>query len=207
MVKVKICGITTPEDILMIETYPVDYLGFIMYPGSPRYVGDSLKYLLTFPKKAKKVAVFVNPSYEELKEALDLGADLIQLHGEESPELAKKIGAEKIIKAFRVKEELKVEELKVWKDCYALLLDTYVKGLPGGTGKTFNWEWALPAINAGYKIFLAGGLTPDNVLLALEKVKPYAIDLSSGVEKSPGIKDPTKIKLLFERVKGVIPTP
>ncbi|MFN3568577.1 MAG: phosphoribosylanthranilate isomerase [Caldimicrobium sp.] len=205
-VKVKICGLTRAEDIHIIESYPVDYLGFIMYPPSPRYVGKDLKHLLSFPKKTKKVVVFVNPSYEEVKRALDFGADLIQLHGEESPELAKKIGLNKIIKALRIKNELNLEELRIWKDCYALLLDTYKRGVPGGTGETFNWEWARLTVNAGYRIFLAGGITPENVLLAIEKVKPYAIDLSSGIEKSPGVKDPAKVKLLFERLKVVRPT-
>ncbi|MFN4132337.1 MAG: phosphoribosylanthranilate isomerase, partial [Caldimicrobium sp.] len=170
LVKIKICGITQSEDIHFIENYPIDYLGFIMYPKSPRYVGDKLKDLLKIPKKAKKVVVFVNPTLEEVKEALNFGADLIQLHGEESLEFAKKIGLHRVIKAFRIKNEINLKEFQVWEGCYALLLDTYKAGLPGGTGETFNWDEAKKAVCAGFKIFLAGGLNPENVLSAIKKV-------------------------------------
>ncbi len=203
MTKIKICGLTHPEDLLYLENYPVDYLGFIMYPRSPRYVGENLGYLLKISKKAKKVVVFVNPSLEDLNKALDLGADLLQLHGEESLDLAKKIGFHRIIKAFRVKEDFNLEELKAWQSSYALLLDTYKEGIPGGTGQTFNWHIAKLAVEGGFKIFLAGGITPDNVLEAIRIVNPYAIDISSGLEKSPGKKDPHKIKIFFEKLKEV----
>lgn len=202
MTKIKICGITQPEDILYIETYPIDYLGFIMYPKSPRYVGKNLRDLLKIPKKAKKVVVLVNPLYEEVKKVLELGADLIQLHGEETLEFAEKIGLERVIKAFRIKEKLTLEELEKWKRCYALLLDTYVEGLPGGTGITFNWKEAKIAVEAGYKIFLAGGLNPHNILSAIKTVNPYGIDLSSGLEKKLGKKDPHKIRELFTKLRG-----
>lgn len=203
MVKVKICGLTNLEDLLLAEEYGADYLGFIMYPPSPRYVGEGLKGLLEAVSKAKKVVVFVNPTYEEVKESLNLGADLIQLHGSEDLEFAKKIGLKRVIKAFRVKEGFDLEDLKAWKGVYALLLDTYKEGLPGGTGETFNWEIAREAVLSDYRIFLAGGLKPENVLEAIQKVFPYAIDLSSGLEKVPGKKDPTKLKELFQRLKGV----
>ncbi len=203
MTKIKICGLTHPEDIHYLENYPVDYLGFIMYPRSPRYVGENLGYLLKISKKAKKVVVFVNPSLEDLNKALDLGADLLQLHGEESLDLAKKIGFHRIIKAFRVKEDFNLEELKAWQSSYALLLDTYKEGIPGGTGQTFNWHIAKLAVEGGFKIFLAGGITPDNVLEAIRIVNPYAIDISSGLEKSPGKKDPHKIKIFFEKLREV----
>lgn len=202
-VKIKICGITNLEDISLLEAYPVDYLGFILYPPSPRYVGKRLPELLKAVKKAKKVAVFVDASYEEIKETLDQGVDLIQLHGKETLDLAKKIGLNRILKAFKVKDSLDYNELTIWKDTYALLLDTYIEGVPGGTGKTFNWEIAKEVVMRGYRIFLAGGLNPENVLEALSKVRPYGIDLSSGLEKKPGKKDPEKVKALFERLKGV----
>lgn len=201
MVKVKICGITNFEDISFIESFPVGYLGFIMYPPSPRYVGENLEKLLRMVKRAKKVVVFVNPSLEEVKRALDLGADLIQLHGEEPPWFGERIGFEKIIKAFRIKDKVDFELLKAWSKSYALLLDTYREGVPGGTGETFNWELAKEVSEKGFKIFLAGGLNPENVLEAIEKIRPYGIDLSSGVEKFPGKKDPEKIKTLFEKLK------
>ena len=200
MVKVKICGLKEKEDVEFLRNFPVDYIGFIMYPKSPRYVGDGLKELLSIQHKAKKVVVFVNPSYEEVKTALDSGADLIQLHGEESLEFAKKIGLERVIKAFRVKDKLP-SEIKNWNKAYAILLDTFVKGIAGGTGKSFNWNLAKEAVEAGYKIFLAGGLNPENVVEAISQVNPYAIDLSSGVECHLGKKDPAKIKELFKKLR------
>jgi len=203
LVKVKICGLTNLDDLFLAEELGADYLGFIMYPPSPRYVGEGLKGLLEAVSKAQKVVVFVNPTYEEVKKALDLGADLIQLHGSEDLEFARKIGLKRVIKAFRVKEGFDLEGLRGWGEAYAILLDTYKEGLPGGTGETFNWEIARGAVLKGYRIFLAGGLKPENVLEAIQKVSPYAIDLSSGLEKAPGKKDPAKLKELFQRLKGV----
>ncbi len=202
-VKIKICGITNLEDIKLLEAYPVHYLGFILYPPSPRYVGSRLSELLKAVKIPKKVAVFVDAPYEEIKSALDLGVDLIQLHGRENLDLARKIGLQRCIKTFRIKDSLSFDELDYWRDAYALLLDTYKEGLPGGTGKTFNWDIARDIVLKGHRIFLAGGLNPDNVLEAISKVNPYAIDLSSGLEKSPGKKDPKKIEVFFEKLKGV----
>jgi len=201
LVKVKICGITSKEDIEFIENFTVDFLGFIMYPPSPRFVGEKLENLLSAVKKAKKVVVFVNPNFEDVKKALDLGADFIQLHGEESPGLGEKIGFERVIKAFRIRDELRFEEFEAWKRAYALLLDTYKRGIPGGTGETFNWELAKKVVERGYRVFLAGGLKPENVKEAIDTVKPYGIDLSSGVELSPGKKDFEKIKKLFEKLE------
>ena len=202
MIKVKICGLKKKEDVEFLNNFPVDYMGFIMYPKSPRYVNNELKELLSLVKKAKKVVVFVNPSYEEVKNALDLGADFIQLHGEETPEFGEKIGFKKIIKAFRVKENrIDFKELSFWKNAYAILLDTYVKGILGGTGKTFNWDIAKRIVSSGYKVFLAGGIDPDNVLNAIKEVSPYAIDIASGVELYPGKKDPEKINRLFNSLK------
>ncbi|MCS7279378.1 MAG: phosphoribosylanthranilate isomerase [Thermodesulfobacteriaceae bacterium] len=203
MVRIKICGLKDPEDLeLIINRFPIDYVGFVKYPKSPRYVED-LKVLVELVKNSKKVAVFVNPSYEEVKKTLDLGIDLIQLHGDEAPEFGSKIGFERIIKAFRVKGEfLDLEIFKPWAKAYALLLDTYKPGIPGGTGETFDWGIAKKVVSSGYKVFLAGGINPEKVVLAIKEVHPYAVDVSSGVELYPGKKDPLKVKLLIEKVKG-----
>ncbi|NPA39368.1 MAG: phosphoribosylanthranilate isomerase [Thermodesulfobacteria bacterium] len=199
MVKVKICGITNKEDFFLASHLGADYLGFIFYSKSPRHTGDKLKELLSLETNAKKVVVFVNPEFEEVKKALDFGADFIQLHGSEPLSFAKKIGLRKVIKAFRIKDTL--PDLFEWKGVYAILFDTYVKGEAGGTGKRFNWNVIKPVIQEKvFKIFLAGGINPKNVLEAI-KLKPYAIDISSGVEASPGKKDPKKLKLLFELLK------
>jgi phosphoribosylanthranilate isomerase len=204
MVKIKICGLKEEEDVKFLNDFPLDYMGFIMYTKSPRYVNNKLKDLLSLVKKAKKVVVLVNPSYEEVKNTLDLGADLIQLHGEETPQFGKKIGLKRVIKAFKIKDNIfDFKELFLWKNAYAILLDTYVKGIPGGTGKTFNWEIAKKVVSLGYKVFLAGGINPDNVLSAVKEVSPYAIDIASGVELYPGKKDPEKIKRLFNNLKMI----
>lgn len=199
-VKVKICGLKHPEDVIFLNNFPVAYLGFVMYPPSPRYVGNFLPELVKLVEKAKKVAVFVNPSFDEVKKVLDIGIDLIQLHGEEPIELGKRIGIDRVIKAFRVKDESVIDCLKDWKNCYAILLDTYVKGMKGGTGKTFNWEIAKKAVEKGYKVFLAGGLTPENIEKAINTVSPYGVDISSGVEEVPGKKSLRKIEMLFSRL-------
>lgn len=203
MIKVKICGLKEKEDVFLLNEFSISYVGFILFPKSPRYVGNTLKELLSLVKKAKKVAVFVNPDYEEVKKALDSGVDLIQLHGEETLEFARKIGFKRVIKAFRVGDNFDLKILTPWKGCYAILLDTYVKGIPGGTGKVFNWDIAKEAVNSGYRIFLAGGLNIENVLDAVKTVNPYAIDIASGVELYPGKKDPEKIKKLFNTLKVI----
>ncbi len=207
MVKVKICGLTLKEDIEFLEKFPVDYVGFILYPPSPRYVGNKIYDLVDLVKKPKKVAVFVDPIYEEVKKLLDQGIDLVQLHGEEPLELAKKIGFKRVIKAFRIKEDLDfkkfLEELELWRETYALLLDTYKKGIPGGTGESFNWEIAKKVVERDFKFFLAGGLTPEKVPLALKEINPYGIDLSSGLEKEPGVKDPVKIQSFFRILENL----
>lgn len=204
MIKIKICGITREEDILLIESYPVDYLGFILYPPSPRHVGERLRDLLSYVKRAKKVVVMVNPTYEDAKRALEHGADLLQLHGDEDPQLGSKIGLNRVIKAFRVRETLDYEQLALWKEAHAILLDTFKKGMPGGTGETFDWGIAREAVERGFKIFLAGGLKPENLQEAIISVRPFGIDISSGVEVSPGKKDPEKIRKIFEVLKNLM---
>lgn len=200
--KIKICGLTRKEDLLFLNRFPLDYVGFVLYPRSPRYVGKNLKHLLGYVRETiKKVAVLVNPTYEEVKEVLDIGIDLIQLHGEETVEFAKKIGLSRVIKAFRIKDKVELDLIAPWEKAYAILTDTFVKGVPGGTGKTFNWSLAKVLVDHGYKVFLAGGLTPENVKQAISTASPYGIDLSSGVEVSPGIKDYTKISNLFKQLE------
>jgi len=202
LVKIKICGITRSKDAEFLNTFPIDYIGFILYPPSPRFVGDKLEELLKYAPSIKKVAVFVDPEYEEVKKALALGIDLVQLHGKEPLSLARKIGLHRVIKAFRVKEDFKISLLNEWREAYAILLDTYKPGVPGGTGEVFNWEIARKVVRAGFKVFLAGGISPKNVKKAVNSVEPYAIDVSSGVEKDPGIKDHEKIKELIKEIRG-----
>ncbi len=200
MVKLKICGITRVEDARLVAELGVDYLGVILYPKSPRFVPKEKRgELIRSVSGVKKVAVMVNPSLEEALEVLGEGFDFIQLHGEESLNFARRIGLERVIKAFRVGDK-SVKIAEEWKKAHGILLDTYVKGSYGGTGKTFNWDIAKEMVERGFRVFLAGGLNPDNVEEAVKKVKPYAVDVSSGVEKSPGVKDRAKIEEFVKKV-------
>jgi len=204
MVRVKICGITNPEDALHTVKSGADYVGVITYPKSPRYAPkeqrkEVLEVLEGF--SVKKVAVVVNEPYEFIKELLDEGFDLIQLHGEEDIELGKKIGLSRVIKVFRILDE--EPEVGEWKDAYAILLDKYSKTAYGGTGETIDWKVAKNLVEKGYRVFLAGGLNPENVREAVEFVKPYAVDVSSGVEKEIGRKDKKKVEEFIKRAKGL----
>jgi phosphoribosylanthranilate isomerase len=206
MVKVKICGLTNLEDASTAARLGADYLGFILYPKSPRYVPPerAAEILKELPPSVKKVAVVVNADTRFLKELLKLGFDLLQLHGNESPGILKEIPPERVIKVFRVSAEAPPrEELKRWEDVYAFLLDTYKKDTFGGTGETFNWEVAKTLVSEGWRIFLAGGLNPENVAEAVRCVKPFAVDVSSGVELSKGKKDLKKLEEFIKRAKSV----
>ncbi len=201
MPKVKICGITRVEDLKVAVEGGADYIGIILYPKSPRYVPEERrKELLSQAKGVYKVAVMVNPSEEEVFSALNQGFDFVQLHGEESLEFAKRIGLNRVIKAFRIKDRVP-EISEEWKEAHAILLDTYSKEAYGGTGRTFNWDIAKEIVNRGFRVFLSGGLNPENVSKAIEEVKPYGVDVSSGVEREPGIKDKEKVLEFLRRAK------
>ncbi len=203
MVKVKICGLTSLEDALHALRSGADYLGFILYPKSPRFVPpEKRKEILKELGEAVRVAVMVNPSEEEVLRTFEEGFDLIQLHGEESLDFAHRVGIERVIKAFRVKDKTpQIDE--GWKDAYGVLLDTYSKKAYGGTGVSFNWEIAREVKKRGFRLFLSGGLKPENVRRAVEEVKPFAVDVSSGVEMSPGIKDKIKVERFIKEAKGL----
>ena len=203
MVKVKICGLTKLEDALHALRSGADYLGFILYPKSPRFVPpEKRKEILKELGEAVRVAVMVNPSEEEVLRTFEEGFDLVQLHGEEGLDFAHRVGIERVIKAFRVKDGVPdIEE--GWKDAFGVLLDTYSKKAYGGTGESFNWEIAREVKKRGFRLFLSGGLKPENVRRAVEEVKPFAVDVSSGVEMSPGIKDKIKVERFIKEAKGL----
>lgn len=202
MVKVKFCGLKRHEDVEKALSLGVDYIGFVLYPKSPRFVGfDELRELVyTAGNNTKKVGVMVNPDYEDVKKALDTGIDLVQLHGEESFEFAKKIGISRVIKAFRAKDDLQIAQ--EWHSAYAILLDTYSEKAYGGTGKTFDWRLAEKFVKEGFRVFLSGGLNPSNVMHAVKKVNPYAVDVSSGIEVSPGVKDHKKMIAFIKALRN-----
>jgi phosphoribosylanthranilate isomerase len=205
-VKVKICGLTTLWDARRSAELGADYLGFVLYPKSPRFIlpERAFEIISELPEEVKKVAVVVNADADMVNSLLEGGFDLVQLHGDEKPEILKKVPASRVIKVFRISDAPPPEEeLRRWEGVYAFLLDTYKKGQYGGTGETFDWEAAATLSRKGYKIFLSGGLTPENVTEAVRRVKPYAVDVSSGVELTKGKKDLEKVKRFIENAKGV----
>jgi len=205
-VKVKICGLTTLWDAQRCAEYGADYLGFILYPKSPRFINPERAFELIskLPAGVKKVAVVVNADVDMVNGLLEHGFDLVQLHGDEDAEILKKVPTSRVIKVFRVSDTPpSEEELGRWEGVYAFLLDTFKRGQYGGTGETFNWEIAAELSRKGYRIFLSGGLTPENVAEAVRIVKPYAVDTSSGVELTKGKKDLEKVRRFIENAKSV----
>lgn len=194
MVKVKICGITNLEDALTAIEAGADALGFVFYPLSPRHIFPELasKIIRRLPPFVQTVGLFVNEDLSIVNTIADqCGLDVIQLHGEEPPGYCESV-RRRVIKAFRVKDISTLDSL-VQYHVASHLLDAWSPSALGGTGQTFNWEIAITAA-ALRPIILAGGLTPDNVAEAVRRVKPYAVDVSSGVECSPGRKDADKIR-------------
>ncbi|MEZ0337885.1 MAG: phosphoribosylanthranilate isomerase [Aquificaceae bacterium] len=202
MVKIKFCGLKRREDIEKALELSVDYMGFVLYEKSPRYVSfEELKELLPYARSVYKVAVMVNPAEEQVEKALEIGFDLLQLHGEESFEFAKMVGIERVIKAFRTCPGLEVEE--EWKLAHGVLLDACSYAY-GGTGQRADWELAKGLTRRGFRVFLAGGLNSENVSEAIREVRPYAVDVSSGIEIKPGIKNHKKMEEFVHAVKNAL---
>ena len=199
--RVKICGITSNEDAHAAVEYGADALGFV-FAKSPRQVTreQAEDIIAELPPFVSPVGVFVDEKTDTIKEICDFcGIYTVQLHGNESPLYLNDLKGYKIIKAFRIKDEDDLKPLANYKP-NAFLLDSYVKGVMGGTGMTFNWDIARQAHEYG-TIILSGGLTPENVKASIQMVKPYAVDVSSGVEASPGKKDKLLVKRFIANAK------
>ncbi len=200
---VKICGITNVADALMAAAAGADALGFIFYEHSPRFVTpESVSEIVqALPPHIVKVGVFVNASPERVAEAAARGSlNILQFHGDESPDYCLQFGLMSM-KAFRVQNSESLEKLKEFPT-HAWLLDAYTPGALGGTGEVFDWDLAIQAKQMGRPVFLAGGLTPDNVARAVSRVQPYGVDVSTGVEAAPGRKDPEKVRRFIQAAKA-----
>jgi len=203
MARVKICGITCLDDALMTVEAGADALGFVFFERSPRYISpdNAATIISQLPPFVQTVGLFVNEIATTVNSIADhCHLDIVQLHGEESPEYCASINR-RIIKAFRVKDISTLLEMKKY-DVAGYLLDAWSPTAHGGTGETFNWEIAASASSDNNRIILAGGLTAENISLAIQTVKPYAVDVSSGVERAPGKKDIQKMKSFIHNAKG-----
>jgi phosphoribosylanthranilate isomerase len=204
MVRVKVCGITNVEDALAAVQLGADALGFVFAP-SPRQVTPEqvASIVAELPPFVSKVGVFVDTPLQQVAETLRVcGLDLAQLHGSEAPDVCQNLFP-RVIKSFAVKDDSVLDVLPSYK-AIAYLLDAYHERLKGGTGQSFDWEIARKAAEHGF-IILSGGLDPANVAGAIAQARPFAVDVSSGVESKPGTKDHGKLKAFVEAATEASP--
>lgn len=200
MTLVKVCGITNLDDALAAVDAGADALGFNFYARSPRYISpaNAREIINHLPSSILKVGVFVN---EELQSLLTIASEAnltaVQLHGDESPEYCSDLAATYVIKAFGARDNLDLSNYKV----DAIMLDTKDEFLRGGTGRVFDWSIAQRASIP--KLFLAGGLSPENVAKAIATVKPYAVDACSSLEETPGKKNHARMRAFVSAVRSV----
>ena len=201
-VRVKICGMTQLQDVMLAVEQGADAVGFIFYSKSPRSVTmkEARDMIAQLPPFVETVGVFVDETADKVnKTAESCGLDLVQLHGDESPTYCRKI-RRRVIKAFRVKDLQSIKLLEKYP-VSGFLLDTFSEEAHGGTGKVFDWNLVHPAKKIG-PVILAGGLTPRNIRQAINQVRPYGVDVCSGVEKEPGIKDPDKVRDFLKNIRS-----
>jgi phosphoribosylanthranilate isomerase len=202
--RVKVCGITNYEDAVAALSHGVDALGFNFFPGSPRYIApDAARSVIRrLPPLVTTVGVFVDVEEPQMLErtAHSAGVQVLQLHGNESPEYCRRLGGWPLIKAVRIGHEPMVTDLAAY-EVQALLLDTRDEVLFGGTGKTFDWNQAL-GIRHMRPIILAGGLSAENVAAAIRAVRPYGVDVCSGIESEAGKKDESKLIAFMNEVSN-----
>jgi phosphoribosylanthranilate isomerase len=202
-VRTKICGITRVEDALACAGYGADAIGLVFYSPSPRHAStaQAQEIVRALPPFVTTVALFVNPAVEEVEAVLRaVRPDLLQFHGDEPPEFCRQF-AVPWLKAVRVKAGLNLVEYATrYREAKGLLLDAFVEGQAGGTGQSFDWT-LIPA-DLPVPVVLSGGLTPDNVEIAIRQVKPWAVDVSSGVEAAKGIKSEAKIAAFMQGVRN-----
>ena len=211
MTKLKFCGITRLDDAELAVAAGAWAIGLIFWPRSPRraQLDAAAEIAAAVKRRAEVAGVFVNATLDHVAQTADaVGLTMLQFHGDEGPaycaEAARRTGA-KVIKAGRVRSGADVQALTTFHTDYHLL-DSYTAGVPGGTGETFSWEIAR-AHRGRIPVILSGGLTPDNVGDAIAAVHPYAVDVASGVELSPGRKDPEKLQAFAAAVRSTTLAP
>jgi len=208
--RIKVCGITTIEDAKEAIRLGVDAIGFIFAENSPRYLSPekAKEIVMQLPPFVHLVGVFVDSDPVEVEEIIDYcGLTHVQLHGNEDAEYCQKLAQSvmpcRVIKAFRVGPRTMAADFVPYEESVkGFLLDTYVEGQEGGTGKPFDWS-LIESLRLKQPVILAGGISPDNAAEAVRTVRPFAIDVNSGVEESPGKKDPAKLRELVDIIHSV----
>jgi phosphoribosylanthranilate isomerase len=203
-VRIKICGITNVADAVAAVDAGAHALGFMFFESSKRNIsfGAAADIIRELPPFVSKVGVFVNAPEDFIRQAVDAtGIDTLQLHGDESPEFCARFAPLKVVKAFRMRDENSLQQCLRYRE-FAWLLDSHVDGAHGGTGVAFNWDLAIKATQLSRMVILAGGLKVETVADAVRRVRPYAVDVSSSIESTPGKKDHQKIRRFIEAVCG-----
>jgi phosphoribosylanthranilate isomerase len=207
--RVKICGITRPEDAELAAELGAWAIGFILWPRSKRFIEPALAAGIErrVRRRVETVGVFVNPTLDEVTQAVEnIGLTHVQLHGDEGPAFCTAVSERtdaKVIKAARIGSAADMRDLGRFHTTDFHLLDTAAKGLRGGTGETWDWD-LIDQRRLDAPVILSGGLDPENVVKGIERVRPYAVDVSSGVEAEPGVKDPEKLASFLNAAKGVL---
>jgi len=204
MPKVKICGITNLEDALQSVKAGCDALGFVFYKHSPRYITPrrARSIIQQLPRSVLKIGVFVNAREHTIRKTARLcSLDVLQFHGNESPQFCRRFRNFKIVKAFRVRDRLNKQDLLRYRP-FAYLLDSFSASKAGGTGRGFAWKLIRHLDGLKQPIFLSGGLSIRNVRKAIRTVRPQWVDVSTSVEARPGKKDHAKVRLFIRKAKG-----
>jgi len=202
---IKICGITNLADAQAAVTAGADALGFMFYRPSKRFIEatDAGPIIAQLPAQVAKVGVFVNAMESEVHAVIAAtGIDTLQFHGEETQEFCAGFRPLRVWKAFRMADAESLRAVRLHPDADALLLDSHVSGSHGGTGHSFDWDLAIGAKQLGRPVILAGGLNPENVAAAVAHVRPFGVDVSSGVESAPGQKDHAKIAAFIRHARA-----
>lgn len=204
MTRIKICGITREQDLHAVANSGADAIGLVFYEKSPRHVSvqHAARLMRVVPPFVTVVGLFVNPTADYVRQVIaTISLDVLQFHGEESPAFCEQFG-KPYLKAIRVKAGVDLVECAArYARAQGLLLDAFVEGTQGGTGESF--DWTLIPQNLSLPVILSGGLHAGNVAEAVKQVRPYAVDVSSGVEVSKGIKDAAKVAAFIKEVKQI----
>jgi len=208
MVWIKVCGITSEEDAWVAVACGADALGFVFAPSIRNVTAELAREIIKkLPDNIEKIGVFVNESPEKVRNTANFcGLTSVQLHGDEKPEYSALLSDLNIIKAFRIIDKVAYEEIEKYSEesnVSRILLDTYSRNAYGGTGEAFFWRASVFIEKLPLPLILAGGLTAENIEQAITIVRPYVVDVSSGVEKAPGQKDLQKLKTFIERARRV----